>query len=230
MPRRKRIVIPGLPHHVTQRGGRRQDVFFTNEDRRFYLKLLKDNAKRHGALILSYCLMTNHVHHLVVPLQRDSLRWTFQQTHKRYADMINGRQGWSGHLWQQRFYSSPVDDDYLWTTLRYIARNPVEAGLCRHPAEYEWSSAAAHCALREDIVLTNEETWVSRLRTRRDWIEWLSENDSKERLALLRSRTARDLPTGSEAFLNRLEQTYGVKAHPPKLGRPKKEKSEPSRF
>lgn len=222
MSRRARVVIPNTPHHVTQRGGRRHDVFFEARDRQLYLRLLKENADRYGVQILVYALMTNHVHHLAVPLEKDSLRWTFQMTHKRYADHINARGGWSGHLWQQRFYSSPVDSDYIWITARYILRNPVEAKLAKHPTDYTWSSARAHLGLSSDPVLTAQPQWTEFLKQRTDWEEWLSHPEDPEKVALLRKRTAQDLPTGSESFLAQLEEQYGVRASPPKLGRPKK--------
>ncbi len=227
MPRRKRVVIPGIPHHVTQRGGRRQNVFFERADRQYYLQLLKENAQRYGVEILAYCLMTNHVHHLLIPLQADSLRWTLQLTHKRYADYINARQGWSGHLWQQRFYSSAVDEHFFWITLRYIERNPVEAGLVQRASSYEWSSAAAHCRLRQDPLLNSDGRWSRLIEERREWEGWLEGRDPVSALSTLRKNTSRDLPTGTDAFLDSLEQKHGVVVRAPKLGRPlrKKEKS-----
>lgn len=200
-------------------------MFFEPRDRQLYLSLLRENANRYGVQILAYALMTNHVHHLAVPLERDSLRWTFQMTHKRYADHINARSGWTGHLWQQRFYSSPVDEEYTWVTIRYILRNPVEAGLVTHPVDYMWSSARAHLGLARDPVVTTQSPWSEFLRHRENWLEWLANSEAAQKVALLRRRTAQDLPTGSESFLTRLETEFGVKAHPPKLGRPKKEKS-----
>lgn len=224
MPRRERIVIPGLPHHVTQRGGRRQDVFFSNDDRLQYLYLLKDNATRYGAQVLSYCLMTNHVHHLLVPLEQDSLRWTLQMTHKRYADYMNAKMGWSGHLWQQRFYSSPVDRDYLWVTIRYIERNPVEAGIVKHAAEHPWSSAPARCSRIQDAILTKDTHWNTILSQRSNWYDWLEKTDSSALISKLKNCTSRDLPTGSEIFLTELEQTLGFSVRPKKLGRPRKQR------
>ena len=223
MSRRKRIVIPGLPHHITQRGARRQNVFFAPEDRLVYKSLLAENAKRFGVEIISYCLMTNHVHLLVVPLEEDSLRWTFQYTHRRYAARINGNHGWSGHLWQERFYSSPVDDIYFWIALRYIEQNPLSAGFkIAHPADYPWSSAAARCNNRIDPLLTTEKRWVDKLSEAPDWRSWLLQYDDHQAISQLRKNTLRDLPTGSAAFLRGLERDFGVKPYPPKLGRPEK--------
>jgi putative transposase len=169
--------------------------------------------------------MTNHVHHLVVPLEHDSLRWTFQLTHKCYAEYINARARWSGHLWQERFYSSPVDEDYFWVTIRYIEQNPVKAKMAEHPADYRWSSAAARCSDVKDPIITDDLFWTEKLAQIEDWSSWLSQRDTNETIALLRNRTSRDLPTGSEEFLDSLEQRYGVQARPLKPGRPKREKS-----
>lgn len=218
-------MIPLLPHHVTQRGGRRQDVFFTPDDRSVYLELLTLYAHRYDLEILAYTLMTNHVHHLVVPHEKDSLRWTFQMTHKRYAEYINTRSKWTGHLWQARFFSSPVDETYFWIALRYIYRNPVEAKLATHPADYPWSSASAHCGRGVNPHIQTGGRYGIRIATRADMTQWLKKPSDPEHVKKLRTCTSRDLPTGSDDFLDSLEWQYGVRAHPPKIGRPKKGES-----
>lgn len=225
MSRDIRTVIPLLPHHVTQRGGRRQDVFFTPGDRAVYLELLALYAQRYGVELLAYTLMTNHVHHLVVPHEKDSLRWTFQMTHKRYAEYINARNNWTGHLWQAKFFSSPVDESYFWVALRYIYRNPVEAKLVTHPADYAWSSASAHCGKGADPYINTEGRYGIRIATKMDISQWLGERPDPKHVEQLRRCTRRDLPTGSDDFLDSLEQEYGVRAHPRKVGRPKKGES-----
>lgn len=222
MSRDVRSVIPLLPHHVTQRGGRRQDVFFIPGDRCVYLELLSHYGARYGVELLAYTLMTNHVHHLVVPHEKDSLRLTFQMTHKRYAEYINARHQWTGHLWQAKFFSSPVDDSYFWIALRYIYRNPVEAQMVKHSSEYSWSSASAHCGKGIDPYITTEGRYGARIATKVDMFEWLKELPNPEHVTQLRRCTRRDLPTGSEDFLDSLEREYGVRAHLPKIGRPKK--------
>ncbi len=225
MSRNARTVIPLLPHHVTQRGGRRQDVFFTPGDRSVYLELLTHSAQRYGLELLAYTLMTNHVHHLVVPHEKDSLRWTFQMTHKRYAEYINARHQWTGHLWQAKFFSSPVDETYFWIALRYIYRNPVEANLVTHAADYPWSSASAHCNKERDPYIQTEGRYGVRIAAKTDISQWLREPSDPDHVKHLRRCTNRDLPAGSENFLDSLEREYGVRAHPPKLGRPKKAES-----
>ena len=133
MPRIARTVIPGVPHHVTQCGNNRQDVFFVNDDHRVYLSFLREQAARFGLRVLGYCLMTNHVHLIAVPETPEGLRRAMGEAHRRYTRRVNFREGWRGHLWQGRFGSSPMDERHTVAALRYVERNPVRAGLCRVP-------------------------------------------------------------------------------------------------
>lgn len=153
MPRLPRTVFAGLAHHVTQRGNRREPIFFTDEDRLVYLSWLKEYANKHQVEVLAYCLMSNHIHLIAVPAADDGLQRALKPLHMRYAQRVNRRQGWSGHLWQGRFFSSPLDDAYLWTAIRYVECNPVRAGMVQCAEDYRWSSAAAHCANKPDGLL-----------------------------------------------------------------------------
>jgi putative transposase len=159
MPRLARTVCAGIPHHITQRGNRREDVFYTDDDRAAYLDWLREYAGKHEVDILAYCLMTNHIHLVAVPKTEAGLQWVLKPLHMRYAQRINRRRGWKGHLWQGRFFSSALDETYLWAAIRYVERNPVRAKLVRKAENYPWSSAAAHCGLREDPVLTTKAFW-----------------------------------------------------------------------
>ena len=150
MPRNARCVLQGIPYHVTERGTDRQKVFFLNSDRELYLRLLSRNLAGARVRLLAYALMTNHVHAVVVPERADSLALLFRRVHGRYAQYINTRRGRSGHLWQGRFYSCPLDGAHLATALRYVEENPCRAGLARQPEQYRWSSAAVHLGLRGD--------------------------------------------------------------------------------
>jgi putative transposase len=205
MPRLARTVFAGLPHHVTQRGNRRADVFFTDDDRLAYLEWLKVYCDEHAVAILAYCLMTNHVHLVAVPSSDAGLQRALKPLHMRYAQRINRSRGWHGHLWQGRFFSSPLDAAYLWAALRYVERNPVRARLVRRAENYAWSSAAAHCGRRADAVLTPASTWRERLAAVDDWSAWLAEGDESEELGVLRRNLDKGLPCGSEAFIDRLE-------------------------
>lgn len=150
MPRRARLVIPGIPHHVTQRGNRRQPVFFEDGDYRLYRHLVAEAAARCGTRIWSYCLMPNHVHLIAVPADEDGLRATFADAHRRYTSVVNARQGWTGYLWQGRFAAVAMDEAHLMAAARYVATNPVRAGLVHRADQWPWSSVAAHLAGRDD--------------------------------------------------------------------------------
>ena len=180
MGRIARIVAPGLPHHVTQRGNRRQETFFCDEDYRAYLSLLVEWCGRHGTRIWAYCLMPNHVHLIVVPSQPDGLARAIGEAHRRYTRRINFRQGWRGYLWQGRFASFAMDEPYLMAATRYVERNPVKANLAARPEDWPWSSAAGHLAGRGDAAAEGDwlteriAGWVC------TWGEYLSEDDDPD--------------------------------------------------
>ena len=144
MPRTARIVHPDVPHHVVQRGNRRMQVFFEDDDYRYYLNLIAEGCRRADTAILGYCLMPNHVHLILVPTKPDGLRQAISEPHRIYSRRINERNDWNGHLWQERFASFPMSDRYFIAALRYIELNPVRAGMCDNPFLYQWSSANAH--------------------------------------------------------------------------------------
>ena len=156
MPRAARFVLPGVPHHVTQRGNRRGQVFFSDADRRAYLAWLHADAQRHGLEVLAYCLMSNHVHLVVVPAGPRSMEHALRHLHMRYAQRLNRMKGWKGHLWQGRYFSAPLDEPYFWTAIRYVERNPVRAGLVARAEDFPWSSARAHCESAWDPLLEHK--------------------------------------------------------------------------
>ena len=118
-----------------------------------YLAWLKEYCHKHHVSILAYCLMTNHTHLIVVPKKADALQKAFKPLHMRYAQYMNRQKGWSGHLWQGRFFSSALDADYLQACVRYVELNPVRAGLVKKAEDYPWSSAAVHCGLEHNALL-----------------------------------------------------------------------------
>jgi putative transposase len=205
MARIARVVAPGLPHHVTQRGNRRQTTFFTDDDYRYYLDQLREWCACHDVLVWSYCLMPNHVHLIVVPQAEDGLKLAIGETHRRYSRRINFRMGWRGHLWQGRFSSSPMDERYLLAAVRYVERNPTVAGLVRSPGEYPWSSARHYLRQQVDplIQLSPLGDMVD------DWEAFLScEIDENCRAAISRAeRSGR--PLGTDDFVARLEGELG---------------------
>ena len=218
MARLARVVVPGVPHHVTQRGNRRQDVFFDPADRRRYLELLDRYSRSYGLSIWAYCLMTNHVHLVAVPADAHALGRTMRDTHTTYAAYANRRLGEMGHLWQGRFFSTPLDEQHLWRALRYVECNCLRAGLVPRAEDYPWSSAAAHCGLRADRVLSGELELADRVG---DWSSWLHEPADQD-VELLRNRTRTGRPCGSDEFIARLEALLGRVLATQKAGRKRK--------
>ena len=144
MPRIARTVATGYPHHITQRGNNRQDVFFVDDDRRVYLDYLKLNADMYGLEVFGYCLMDNHIHIIATPHGEDSLAKAIGRTHFRHTQYINRFHKRSGHLWQGRFYSCALDETHFMVAMKYVELNPVRAKICRLPWRYQWSSASSH--------------------------------------------------------------------------------------
>jgi putative transposase len=219
MPRIARVVAPGVPHHVTQRGNRREDVFFEKSDRRTYLGLLQEYAERNGLEIVAYCLMSNHVHLVVIPEKEESLASTLRPVHLRYTQWVNKRRGETGILWQGRFFSCPLDDDHYWNAIRYVERNPVRAKLVERAEDFSWSSAAARCGLIEDALLMELEGSPFEPS---EWAAWLEDPDDVSMIERLRQRTRTGRPAGSAAFIERIEHALGRALRLRKAGRPRK--------
>ena len=218
-------MVPEIAHHITQRGNDRQIVFFSDDDRRLYLRLLTEHAAAHGTHILGYCLMTNHVHLVAIPERADSLARTLGQTHSEYAQVVNRSQSRTGHLWQNRFFSCPLDPPHLENVVRYVDLNPVRAGLAASAWEWPWSSARAHCgAGAGDPVLDCD--WERRAGPwgRAGWKERLSIEMAEEECAAVRRATWTGEPLGSAEFVRRLERVAGRRLRVYECGRPRKKR------
>jgi len=222
MPRLARPVFAQVPHHITQRGNRRENVFFDDADRLAYLGWLGEYAEKCDVRVLAYCLMTNHIHVVAVPGNEKALERAFRPLHTRYAQRVNRARKWKGHLWQGRFFSSALDETYLWAAIRYVERNPVRARIVRWAENYAWSSAAAHCGQKADTVLTADAQWLKQIQAVGDWSAWLAEPDQEEQLDILRRHVERGLPCGSDGFVRRLEKRFGQSLQAKPRGRPKK--------
>ena len=221
MARVARIVIPGLPHHITQRGNRRQQTFFNQEDYAAYLELMSEWCRDQGVEIWSYCLMPNHAHLIAVPSTEDGLRWAVGEAHRRYTRRINFREKWRGCLWQGRFASFVMDEPYLLAAARYIELNPVRAGLVAKAEDWPWSSARAHLAGRDDQLATVAPL----LAMIGDWCGFLNSAMPEEELRDIRQHSRTGRPLGDEAFLDRLEGMVGRLLKPQKRGRKPKKKA-----
>jgi putative transposase len=221
MARHPRFVWPGVPHHVTQRGNRRGQVFFSEEDFRTYLAWLHQDISRYGVDLLAYCLMSNHVHLVAVPAARDSLARLFQHLHMRYARRLNWSRDWTGHVWQGRFFSAPLDEPYFWRAIRYVERNPVEAGLVARAQDYPWSSARAHCESSQDPLLSQVATWTRMFESVGNWASWLGQADDPTEIDAIRTSTLRGMPCGSRQFVESLETRSGHSFSRRPRGRPR---------
>lgn len=210
-------MVPGVPHHVTQRGNRRQVTFFEEEDYRVYRNLMAEWCDRCQVEVWAYCFMPNHVHLVAVPAYTDSLRLALGEAHRRYTRRVNFRQAWRGHLWQGRFASFPMDENYLLLAARYVELNPVRAGLAGNPQDYPWSSAAAHLAGQDDELVKTAPL----LERVRDWGSFLNTALFEDQLEELRKHERTGRPLGKEDFVNRLEELLGITLRPQKPG-PKK--------
>ncbi|GAB3380089.1 transposase [Spongiibacter taiwanensis] len=214
MARMARVVVPGYPHHVTQRGNRRQKTFFSDDDYRFYIELMSQFTRESGTEVWAYCLMPNHVHLVMVPSKEDGLRAALGEAHRRYTRHVNARQGWRGHLWQERFHSFVMDERHLLATVKYVERNPVVAGLSRHPADWQWSSAKAHLAGRDD-GLVKVSPMLDRIT---NWTDYLSAGHRDE-AAIIQQHTRTGRPLGSTNFIKNLEALTGKALMPGCPGR-----------
>jgi REP-associated tyrosine transposase len=219
MPRIARVVAVDVPHHVTQRGNNRQAVFLNDFDRRCYCKLLAEWSRRCGLRVLGYCLMTNHVHLVVVPERTDGLARGLGRAHFLYAREFHLHHSTSGHLWQNRFFSTALDARHLFAALRYVDLNPVRAGIV-HPAEaYQWSSARAHVTGEDRSQLLDMAGWRE-ICEPGDWRQLLSRPEEAAEAGRLRQATRTGRPCGDTAFVAEMEQRLGRRLRPDPGGRP----------
>jgi putative transposase len=209
MARIARVVVPGCWHHATQRGNHQQTVFFEDSDRRFYLELLRHHCSRHGVRIAGYCLMNNHVHLLAIPEAKNGLARALGRAHNDYARWLNLRRRETGHVWQNRFYSCPLDGPHQWDALRYVELNPVRAGLVPFALEWRWSSATAHVSGPDQTGWIDRTDWCERW-SRASWDAALRYGiQDTALLDRIRSATRTGRPAGSEDFLKRAEASAG---------------------
>ena len=207
MPRIARICAVGYPHHITQRGNNKQPVFFDDEDRQFYLKTLLDYSLRYDLDVWSYCLMTNHLHLLAVPKKQASLARGIGGTNLVYTQYINRKKKRSGRLWQNRFFSTTIEQDpYLWAVSRYIEHNPVRAGIVEKAQQYKWSSCRAHISDSANIFLTLND-WLEN-KDISSYKNFLREDDTTLDNSIINA-TKTGRPLGGTGFLKKLEEAIG---------------------
>ena len=221
MPRQSRIVLPEIPHHVTQRGNYRQNIFEKHTDYERYCSWVQEYSEKYGLTILAFCLMSNHVHFIVVPHTEDSLAKAFNTSHMRSSQYMNRKHKVRGHLWQGRFFSCFMDDDHLYRAIRYVEQNPVRARMVKYAWEYRWSSARVHSGMAK-----NEEPLPIDISTfamsESEWRRFLMAED-KEMCSEMRLKTGRGLAIGTERFIKRIESRLQRSLQCLPQGRPKKQ-------
>ena len=221
MARIARAVAPGIPHHVTQRGNRRQQTFFNDEDYQFYLVLMSEWCMTFQVDVWAYCLMPNHIHLIAVPETKDGLNLAIGEAHRRYSRRINFREGWRGHLWQGRFSSFILDDRYLLACTKYVELNPVRAGLVKKPEDWPWSSAGSHMNGKDDILVKTKPLLEI---ANKPWEKFLVSDTQEQEIALLRKHERTGRPLGGDSFIESLERLLDRDLKPQKPGPKKKDK------
>ena len=207
MPRSSRIIAPNYPHHVVQRGNNKQLIFYNDKDRCQYLTLLKKYSNECDCAIHAYCLMSNHVHMLIVPKYETSLSKTMQKISLVFTQYLNRVYKRTGRLWECRFYSSIIDNnDYLFTACRYIERNPVRANIVKSPLAYKWSSAKVNVLDdRDDIITPAFHDYDKKI-----YADYLSNDENKDETELIRRCTLSGKPMGSSNFIKDISIKTGI--------------------
>jgi putative transposase len=214
MARKPRVVIPGMSHHIVQRGSRRLDVFHDEADRRFYLELFAESCSMYGLEIRGYSLMPNHVHYVGVPNEPSSIAKCFHRAQGMYSNWFNEKHQFVGHLWQERPFSCVLSDGHLRNALRYVENNPVRAGIVSSAVDYRWSSARAHCLGEADLLLSSSEP------------QNIPGGADSRIDDLIRECTFTGRPCGDDTFLEELERLTGRGLRPGRRGPKRKQSTE----
>lgn len=220
MARQARIVIKNTHHHITQRGNRGEPVFFEKGDYQTYLDLLLEQCERFKVSLYSYCLLPNQVHMIAEPQETDLLARAIGETHRRYSVIINQRQNWSGHLFQNRFFSYPADEQNALRAARFIETLPVTVGIAPKPENYLWSSAKARTKVTENNFLKSFRSF----HVIHNWADYLERPMDPNELRQIELHLQTGRPRGSDLFLDNIEAEIGRGVRPKKRGRKPKAK------
>jgi putative transposase len=216
MARQSRIVLPDTPHHVTQRGNRGENIFFEKSDYESYIAFLAEECADKGVAIWAYCLLPTQIQLIAVPRREHSLARALGEAHRRYTRRINERNGWRGHLFQDRFFSYPMDEQHLLKAAQYIETMPVYAKLAPSPESYLWSSARAHVKGRDDKLLSADKPL---LHFTVDWNEFLKQMPDAPESKSIERHLQTGRPCGNDNFLDAVESMVGRIVRPQKPGR-----------
>jgi putative transposase len=205
MARLARIVVPGSPHHVTARGNRREPIFFEDGDQDIYRDLLAEQMRKASVEVWAYCLMPNHVHLILCPTSEEGLALALGAAHRRWANFVNARGRWRGHLFDGRFASVAMDETHLASAVRYVALNPVRAQLVCKAEDWAWSSVRAHLAAQDD-GLVRVQPVLDRIA---DFADLVRTDADDAAFAALRAAEQTGRPLGTADFVADLERRLG---------------------
>jgi len=227
MPRRARLILPGIPWHIIQRGNNRSACFYTEKDYLHYLDILESQAGKHECVVHAYCLMTNHVHLLLTPLRQDSAALTMKHLGQRYAQYVNRTYERTGTLWEGRYRSSLVqNENYVLACYRYIELNPVRANMVGHPSEYRWSSYLPNAEGRKSGLLQGHPEYLQLGRTQdsrlQNYRSLFSGNQATALVGEIRLATNGNYALGNDRFKQEISGALKRRVSPGKPGRPTK--------
>lgn len=216
MARIKRIVLPHIPHHITQRGVRSMNIFFKPSDYEYYKEILHEQCEIYDLKIVSYALMTNHIHLIAIPSTEESLSRAIGETHRLYTRKINFEQKVKGHLFQERFYSTPLDEYHFLNALKYVEQNPVKANIVRYPWDYIYSSARYRVNMIKEDKLLSSCDMIDDIKEYREFLQEFVEDQ------WIKEKTRTGKPCGDEAFYDKILLTTGIDYKSKKPGRKQK--------
>jgi len=225
MPRRPRIIIPGVPLHLIQRGNNRQPCFYADEDYCFYLDWLQEYSRDTGCSIHAYVLMTNHVHLLLTPADADSAGALMKRLGQRYVQYINRTYQRSGTLWEGRFRSCIAQqEEYLLVCQRYVEMNPVRASIVEHPGAYRWSSYGCNGQGETSDLLSHHSVYLSLGRSgeerRASYRELFRHELGPGVVDQIRQATNGNFALGNPRFTEKIAVMLSRRVIPGKAGRP----------
>jgi putative transposase len=216
-----RYILPGEPHHVTQRGNGRQQTFFNDDDYAYYHALLTEHCASYGVSVWNWVFMPNHVHLVLVPEHADALRAALSKVHRAYAMRIHAREQRTGHFWQGRFGCVAMDEAHLIAAIRHVALNPVRARLVERPQDWPWSGVHALLDPARGDGLTDTAPVLARVP---DIASLLDADEDQASITALRRAETIGRPIGNKDFLERIKLTLGRDPAPAKRGRKPKSK------
>lgn len=227
MPRRARMYVAGVPYHVVQRGNNREACFYAPDDYQIYLEIMAEVLGRYDVRLHAYVLMTNHVHLLMTPQDRDGISSVTKVLGSRFAQHMNKKYRRTGTMWEGRHKASAVESEtYLLKCYRYIELNPVAASMVERPEEYAWSSYCVNAYGDESRVVEPHAQYLalgasSGIRCHR-YREMFAEVLSTEDLHGIRRATHYCQPLGGDRFRAQIELKTGNTFGRMGRGRPRK--------